>query len=137
MEKCVKDELVHLEKRRILERVPNDISEYASPIVVVAKYSSEAVQICRDFKVSINKGLFVEQYPLPSVDELITKIGASKVFAKFNMSKVFHKIQLNEKAQKYLVINTQKGLYKYKHLLFGIASASTSNFSKGYEWVAP
>lgn len=116
-------ELDRLEKRGIIERIPNDISEYASPIVIVAKRNSESIRICGDFKVSVNKFLAIEQYPLPSAEQLFAKVGDCKHFAKLDLEEAYHQVELNEEAQKYLVINTNKGLYKYKRLPFGIASA--------------
>ena len=123
IEKKVEMELDRLERRGIIQKIPNDVSEYASPIVVVSKRNSGAVRICGDFKVSINKMLIVEQYPLPNAEQLFAKVGDCKYFAKLDLEEAYHQLELDEEAQKLLVINTKKGLYRYKRLPFGIASA--------------
>lgn len=123
LEGKVETALDRLEKRQIIERISNDISEYASPIVVVAKKDTDAVRICGDFKVSINQMIEPEQYPLPTAEEMFAKIGDCVKFAKVDMEEAYHQLELDEEAQKYLVINTKKGLYKYKRLPFGIAPA--------------
>lgn len=116
-------ELKRLEERGIIEKIPNDISEYASPIVVVAKRGSDAVRICGDFKVCVNKITELEKFPLPTADDLFTKFSGCKKFASLDLSEAYHQMPLDEESQKFLVINTPLGLYRYKRLPFGVKSA--------------
>ena len=39
------------------------------------------------------------------------------------MDQAYQQIELDESSQKFVTINTHKGLYSYKHLLFGVALA--------------
>lgn len=123
IEEKVKLELDRLVDRGIIERVPRDISEYASPIVVVAKRGSEAIRLCADFKVSINNAVVMEQYPLPKIDDLFARIGDCKIFSKLDLTEAYHQLKLDTQAQKYTVINTKWGLYRYLRLVFGVSSA--------------
>ena len=58
------DELDRLEKEGIITPVAS--SEWATLIVVVPKKDG-TIQICGDFRTTVNKAIKVEKYPLPKV----------------------------------------------------------------------
>lgn len=45
------------------------------------------------------------------------------MFSKLDMSQAYQQIRLEKESQKYVVVNTHQGLFCYKHLPFGVASA--------------
>ena len=55
--------------------------------------------------------------------DLITKVTGHKFYSKNDLKNAYLQIQVNDESQKYLVINTHLGLYKYKRLSLGIHSA--------------
>lgn len=63
----IEQELDRLEKRGIIERVR--VSDWATPIVPVPK-SDGSVRICGDYKITLNPGLHVDQYPMPTPEDL-------------------------------------------------------------------
>lgn len=89
LEKKVELELNRMEQAGIIEKINDDISEYASPIVVVSKRSTDAIRICGDFKVSVNKALRTEHYPLPRTEDLFAKLGRCKYFTKLGSISIF------------------------------------------------
>ena len=92
------------------------------PIVpVVKRYDS--VRICGDYKLTANKVSKIEMYPLPHIDDLFAALSGGQVFSKLDFSHAYLQVQLSNSSQKYLVINTHKGLYAYKRLPFGVSSA--------------
>ena len=113
-------EIDRLEKRGVLEKVM--FSDWASPIVAVIKPSG-AVRLCGDFKVSVNQQINIDSYPLPRQEELFASLGGGEEFTKIDLSEAYLQLELEEESQKLLTINTHKGLYKYKRLAFGVASA--------------
>ena len=50
-------------------------------------------------------------------------LSGGKLFTKLDLAHAYNQIPLDEESKKLVVINTQKGLYKYNRLPFGIASA--------------
>ena len=46
-----------------------------------------------------------------------------KIFTKLDLSQAYQKLKLDAESQRYLVINTHKGLFRYTGLPFGISSA--------------
>lgn len=101
---------------------PVDQSEYASPIVPVLKRDG-SVRLCVDYSVSINKQLVIDQYPLPTVNELFAKLYGGQQFTKLDLSMAYNQLVLDEESQKYTCINTHRGLFAYTRLVFGLSSA--------------
>lgn len=100
---------------------PVTYSDYASPIVPVLK-SNGSVRICADYSQTINKQLEVEKYPLPTVQELFTKLHGGEQYTKLDMSSAYNQLSLNDD-KNITCNNTHKGLFKFKRLIFGLASA--------------
>ena len=118
--KMVEDALTKLSNDGIIEPVTH--SDWAAPIVPVLKESKDAIRICADFK-ELNKQIECDRYPIPKIEELLSVVGKGKVFAKIDLQNAYLQIPVDEKSQKFLVINTHKGLFKYKRLPFGLSSS--------------
>lgn len=113
-------ELDRLEKEGIIEKV--NTSEWATPIVPILKKGNK-VRICGDFKVTINPQLWIDDHPLPTKDELLSTMSGGIVFSKIDLRQAYLQLEVREEDRKLLTINTQKGLYVCKRLLYGVASA--------------
>ena len=116
----VEAELERLQKVGII--TPIEWSEWATPIVVVPKPDG-AIRLCGDYKTTVNPALKIDQYPLPKIEDIFASLGGSTVFSKIDLKQAYSQMELDDEAKKLLTINTQKGLYQYNRLAFGIASA--------------
>ena len=116
----VEQELERLESQDVITPVP--FSEWATPIVPVVK-NDGTVCVCGDYKLTANKVSKTDMYPLPKIEELFASLSGGQTFSKLDLSHAYLQVPLAEESQKYLVINTHKGLYAYKRLPFGVASA--------------
>ena len=101
---------------------PVKFSEWAAPIVPVLKPDG-SVRICRDYKVTVNKVSQLDNYPIPSLEDLYAKLSGGKFFTKLDLSHAYEQICLDEASKKYTTINTHKGLFCYNRLCYGISSA--------------
>ena len=117
----VSSELDRLEEAGIIK--PVVFAEWASPVVIVPK-SDGNIRICGDFKTTVNPCIEVDQYPLPTPEDLFAQLSGSTVFSKLDLSHAYQQIELDEESRKLLVINTHKGLRQYTRLPFGVASAA-------------
>ncbi|PFX16881.1 Uncharacterized protein K02A2.6 [Stylophora pistillata] len=116
----VEKELKRLVKEGVLKKVES--SDWATPIVPVLKPDG-TVRICGDFKLTINPYLDVPEYPMPTPDELFTKLNGGELSTKLELSHAYQQVVLDEKTQPYVTINTHLGLYRYTRLPFGVAAA--------------
>ena len=116
---AVSDKLDRLEAAGILEQVP--FSDWATPIVCVRK-SNGSVRLCGDYKVTINPALSVDQHPLPRPEELLHSLAGGTVFSVLDMTNAYQQMKLAEDSRVFTTINTDRGLYRYTRLPFGIAS---------------
>ena len=100
---------------------PVQFANWAAPIVPVVKSDGKSLRICGDFKLTVNQASKLDRYPIPKVEDFFAKLTGGKAFTKLDLSQVYQ--QLDEKSQKYAVINTHRGLFQYNQLPFGISSA--------------
>ena len=116
----VEKELQRLQDEGNIE--PVQVSEWAAPIVPVLK-SNKTVRICGDFRLTVNPASKLDNYPIPKISDLFVKLKGGKIFTKLDLSQAYQQIQLDDESQQYVVINTHKGLFKYKRLPYGVSSA--------------
>ena len=75
------------------------------------------------YKVTVNQILAVEEYPLPTPEELFSTLSRGKLFSKLDLSQAYLQLPVQKESKPYLMINTHQGLYAYNRLPFGVASA--------------
>ena len=80
------------------------------------------MQLCGDYKVTINQALQVDRYPLPNPSNLFASLTGGQKFTKLDLTSVYQQVPLDEASSELVTINTHQGLYKYTWLPFGVAS---------------
>ena len=116
----VETELDRLQEQGIIS--PVQFSNWAAPIVPVRKRDG-SIQVCGDYKITVNQATHTETYPLPRVEELFSKLSGGKQFSKLDMSQAYLQLEIDDASKEYVTVNTTKGLYQYNRLPFGVASA--------------
>ena len=113
-------ELERLESQGVLEKVR--YSEWATPVVVVPKKDGRT-RLCGGYKVTVNPVLEVDQYPLPKPEDLFASLSGGAGFSKLDLTHAYNQKELDKQSQTLVTLNTHRGLYHYRRLPFGIASA--------------
>lgn len=117
----VEEELTRLQNEGIIEST--QFADWAAPIVPVLKSDGKSLRICGDFKMTVNQASKLDRYPIPKIEDLFAKLAGGQMFTKLDMSQAYQQILLEEESQQFVVINTHQGLFRYKRLPFGVASA--------------
>ena len=97
-------------------------SKWATPLVPVLK-SNGSIRLCGDYKVTVNPQLHVAHHPLPTNEELFSKLANNSVFSKVDLSNAFNQLEMDELSKEVCTVNTPKGLFKVHRLPFGISSS--------------
>ena len=100
---AVTQELNHLEKQGIIS--PVSTSQWAAPIVTVPKKNGR-FRVCGDYKMTVNQALDVEEYPLPTPEELFSTLSGGKIFSKLDLSQAYLQVPVDEASKPYLMMNT-------------------------------
>ncbi|GFV55644.1 uncharacterized protein K02A2.6 [Trichonephila clavipes] len=116
----VENEIDRLEKEGIIEKV--DSSKWATPVVPVVK-SDGSIRLCADYSVTLNPNLIVPQHPLPRLDEIFGSLNGGKQFTKLDFKHAYLQMKVHPDSQKLMTINTHKGLYICKRLMYGLNGA--------------
>lgn len=84
---------------------------------------SGTVRLCGDYKLTVNTVASLEQYPIPTMEELFGALSGGKQFSKLDINHAYQQILLDEKSKKYVIENSHRGLFKGNRLPFGVGSA--------------
>ena len=129
MKSKVQAELERLEKEGVIKKIVH--SDWAAPVVPVVKPSGK-IRLCGDYKLTINKAIQLDRYPLPLVDDIFTSLTGGKFFTKLDLSQAYHQIALDESSRPLTTVNTHCGLYQFLRLPYG-ASPCVGLFQRAME----
>ena len=110
------DKLERLERIGVIQKV--SYSDWAAPTGPIQK-SDGSVRICRDYKITINPALQVQQYLLSTAQELFANWRGGPKFSKLALSTAYQKVELDEASRN----QTPKGLYRYARLPYSVVCA--------------
>jgi len=119
--KQIKKELDEMLELGILEE---SHSSWSSPIILVDKPDG-TFRFVVDYR-KLNNVSEIDAFPLPRIDDLIDRIGNAKYITKFDISKAYWQVNLTEKSKEISAFTTPWGIYNFKVLPFGLASAPST-----------
>ena len=76
--------------------VPVRTAQWAAPTVTVLKSDQKSVRICGSYDLTVNKAICLDQYPLPRVDELLTKLAGGKSFSIVDLKAAYLQVPIDE-----------------------------------------
>ncbi|XP_055355955.1 uncharacterized protein K02A2.6-like [Paramacrobiotus metropolitanus] len=97
---------------------PVEHAKWAAPIVAALK-RAEDIRTCADLSTGLNDALDVQQYPLPTPDELFAKLNGGQKFSTLDLAEAYAQVELDEESKALVVINTH---FQYNRMPFGVAS---------------
>ena len=71
----------------------------------------------------VNQASKMDRYTIPKVEDLFATLTGGKSFTKLALSQAYQQIELEETSKNYVVIDTNKGLFRYTRLPYGVSSA--------------
>lgn len=116
----VEEEIDRLEKDGIIEKC--SFSDWATPVVPIVKPNGK-IRLCADYSVTLNNNLKVQQHPLPRIEQIFSSLSEGRIFSKIDFSQAYLQMKMHPDSEMLLTINTHKGLYKCKRLMYGVNAA--------------
>lgn len=107
--------------KNIIKKV-NKPSEWVNSLVLVRKPNGK-LRVCIDPK-DLNKAIKREYFPLPTLDEILSKLANSKYFSKVDASEAFWHIKLDKESSYLCTFNSPFGRYRFLRMPYGITPAS-------------
>ena len=119
--KPVEEELKRMERHGIIttETEPTD---WVSALVPVPKPKSNSVRITVDYK-KLNQAVKRQVFPIPTLEQLTSKLSGATCFSKLDASSGFYQIPLDEVSSKMTTFITPFGRKRFLRLPMGISIA--------------
>lgn len=116
----LKSELERMVEQEIIYPVTTP-TPWVSSLVVVSKPNGK-LRLCLDPK-DLNKAIQREHYPLPTIEDVATRLHGAKVFTKLDVRNGFWHVMLDADSSFLTTFNTPFGRYRWRRMPFGIRSA--------------
>lgn len=71
-----------------------------------------------------NKAIVVDSHPLLHIVELLAELQGVTVFSTIDQASAYHQVPLHPESRNLMAFITQDGLFRYKRVLYGLASAT-------------
>lgn len=115
----VLQELQRMEELGVIEKQPEPTNWVNSMVTVIKPHK---LRICIDPR-DLNRAIRREHHPLPTVEEVVSRLPNARIFSILDASSGFWQIELDDSSSTLCTFNTPFGRYRFKRLPFGISSA--------------
>ena len=102
MKQIIEQELQRLEAEGIIEKVSH--SKWAAPVIPVQK-GDRKMRLCGDYKMTVNRSLEVDQYPLPKPEDLFASLTGGQKFSIIDLTQAYLQMQLEDVSKEFVTIN--------------------------------
>jgi len=101
---------------------PIEKCDWGSPLVPMRKPDGR-VRLCIDFKVTVNKLLVSNNYPIPKIDEVLQQLKGSTSYCKLDLYNAYLHVEMDEASAVIQTVSTHRGTFKLNRLGAGIKTA--------------
>jgi hypothetical protein len=94
---------------------------YSSPVTLA--YRNGKPRLCFDYR-KLNEQIIHDAFPIPLINDLVSAFSGGNYFTTLDLAAAFHHIEIeNEEDRDAMAFQTQRGLFRPKRLMFGLATA--------------
>ena len=116
----IKESLEELHSTRVIKPVTTPTPWISSMLAVLKKNGKSRIYL--DPK-DLNKAILREIYPMPTIEEIATRLHGAKVFSLLDAKNGFWHVNLDEESSYLTTFHTPSGRYRWCRMPFGISSA--------------
>ena len=96
-------------------------SPWASPVVPVPKKDG-TVRVCIDYR-KLNEVTVADPYYMSTMEEILERVGESRVMSKFDLAKGFYQVEVESQSQQKTAFVSPFGKYEFTRMPFGLKNA--------------
>ena len=111
--------------------VPSN-TPWAAPILMAPKPGG-GLRFCVDYR-KLNALTKKDRYPLPLIEENLSRISKAKIFTKIDIRQAFHKIRMDPDSVDLTTFRCRYGTFKYTVLPFGLTNGPAT-FQRFINWI--
>ena len=93
--------------------------------VVMAKKKGAQLRFCCDFRY-LNAVTIKDAYPIPRIDESLSKLGDAKFFTTLDLGSAFWQVPLRKQDREKTGFACELGLFQWKRMPFGLCNATAT-----------
>ena len=93
--------------------------------VVMAKKKGDQLRLCCDFRY-LNSYLELSAYPIPRIDESLSKLGDAKFFTILDLGSAFWQVPLRKQVRDKTGFACELGMFQWKRMPFGLCNATAT-----------
>lgn len=75
-----------------------------------------------DYSQTINRSILLDAYPLPNINDLITKVAQYSIYSAIGLHNAYHQIPIHEEERYYTAFEAAGRLYQFRRILFGVTN---------------
>ena len=126
----VNSEIDKLLNLNIIE--PSHSVDWCTPIVPVRK-PDKSIRLCVEYR-EINKVTPLDRHIIPTLPEILDRVGHAAVLSKIDLTSGFHQIQVDPQSRDFTTFLSPKGKFRFTRMPFGLKNAP-SHFQRCMEKV--
>ena len=90
--------------------------------VVVTKNENHKKRMVIDYSTTINRFTQLDAYPLPKINDLVSKIAQFTVFSTIDLQSAYHQVKIKDSDRQYTAFEANRALYQFLRLPFGVTN---------------
>lgn len=102
--------------------------------VLITKNANHKKRMCIDYSQTINRYTLLDAYPLPNIEEIVTKVAKYSVFSAIDLQSAYHQIPILTRERPYTAFEAAGNLYQFCRIPFGVTNG-VSSFQRTIDWI--
>lgn len=101
------------------------IEESSSPWraqVLITHNENHKKRLVVDYSQTINKFTLLDAYPLPNIDDIVSKVSKYSIFSTIDLQSAYHQIPIRKEEKEFTAFEAAGKLYQFTRIPFGVTN---------------